>query len=87
MMLVDASLLVCAFSKSSPQHDRSLARLDRQFAARDRIGLPWESLNAFVRLVGNPQIHARPISVASAGEQVERWLDHPGYARSCIRDA
>jgi toxin-antitoxin system PIN domain toxin len=77
MMLIDANLLVYAFSTSSPEHERALAWLDRQFTGTDRVALPWESLNDFVRLVSNPRIQASPVSVKVAWQQVDRWLGHP----------
>jgi len=46
-------------------------------SGRAQVGLPWPSLLAFVRLVSNPRIFARPLSVARAWKQVENWLDVP----------
>lgn len=42
-----------------------------------RVGLPWESLNAFVRLVTDPRVVARPLSPGDAWEIVESWLAAP----------
>lgn len=39
------------------------------------MGVPWPSLVAFVRLVTNPRVFARPEAVADAWGQVEAWLD------------
>jgi toxin-antitoxin system PIN domain toxin len=41
------------------------------------VGLPWPSLLAFARLVSNPRIFERPISIVDAWTQVEEWLDCP----------
>jgi hypothetical protein len=40
-----------------------------------RVGLPWPSLLAFVRLVSNPRVFDRPDTVQTAWRQVEEWLD------------
>jgi uncharacterized protein len=40
-----------------------------------RVGLPWPSLLAFLRLVTNPRVFERPASSRSAWHQVEEWLD------------
>ncbi len=42
---------------------------------RTRVGLPWPSLLAFLRLVTNPRVFTRPEPVGSAWQQVEAWLD------------
>lgn len=74
MILVDANLLLYARSRDAPQHSRARAWLDAQLSGRGRVGLPWESLLAFVRLISNPRIFARPEPIAAAWAQVEDWL-------------
>jgi len=49
--------------------------LDEQLNGRTGVGLPWQSLPAFVPLTSNPRIFSRPLSVAHAWAQVEEWLD------------
>jgi len=38
------------------------------------VGLPWASLLAFLRLVTNPRVFARPEPIADAWRQVLAWL-------------
>lgn len=40
-----------------------------------RVGFPWPSLLAFLRLVTNPRVFERPASSRAAWQQVEEWLD------------
>lgn len=77
MILVDANLLVYAFATSAREHGRSRTWLDEQLAAGKQVGLPWASLNAFVRLVSNARVFSKPASVIDAWGQVERWLGCP----------
>lgn len=51
------------------------AWLDERLNGRVRVGLPWFSVHAFLRLVTNPRIFARPEPVRVAWQQVEEWLD------------
>ena len=74
MILVDANLLVYAHVRSTPEHDLTKAWLDHQLTGPGRVGLPWPSLLAFVRLVSNPRVFERPETVAKAWGQVEQWL-------------
>jgi uncharacterized protein len=74
MILVDANLLVYAFAASLPQHQAARGWLDDRLNGAERVGLPWESLLAFVRLVSNPRVFERPVTVAVAWSQVEEWL-------------
>ncbi len=75
MILVDANLLVYSHVSSLPQHEAARRWLDGRLSGRTRVGLPWESLLAFVRLVTNPRVFERPQPVRSAWAQVEAWLD------------
>jgi uncharacterized protein len=75
VILVDANLLVYAHVKGMPQHARARDWLDGQLSGRTRVGLPWESLLAFVRLVTNPRVFPRALTVTDAWAQVEDWLN------------
>ena len=74
MILVDANLLVYAYHSALPEHAASRRWLDDQLATGTPVALPWESLNAFVRLVSNPRIFSAPSDLADAWAQVKRWL-------------
>lgn len=77
MILVDANLLVYAHVADVPQHEAARAWLDERLSGTARVGLPWQSLVAFVRIVSNARIFERPEPVTSAWEQVEAWLQAP----------
>jgi hypothetical protein len=74
VILVDANLLVYAANRAAHEHARAVGWLDAQLNGTARVGLPWPSLTAFVRLVSNPVIMRRPVSTAEAWHQIEQWL-------------
>ena len=78
MNLVDANVLVYAYVRDFRQHESARAWLDGEFEAGHRVGLPWVSLTAFLRLVTNPRVFPEPASIAAAWEQVGEWLDRDG---------
>lgn len=75
MILVDANLLVYAHVRGLPQHGAAREWLDGRLSGRARVGLPWSSLLAFVRLVSNPRVFEHPEPVSRAWAQAESWLD------------
>lgn len=77
MTLVDANLLIYAHVRDFPQHEAARAWLDGRLSGGSRVGLPWESLLGFVRLVTNPRVFPRPEPAADAWAQVESWLGAP----------
>lgn len=77
MILVDANLLLYAKFKGFEQHQQAHAWLDKQLNARYRVGLPWSSLLAFLRLSTNPRVFDAPLASEAAWEQVRQWLELP----------
>jgi toxin-antitoxin system PIN domain toxin len=74
VILVDANLLLYAANRSAPEHEAAKSWLDRHLSGVARVGLPWPSLLAFVRLASNPAILARPATPGQAWRQVDEWL-------------
>jgi toxin-antitoxin system PIN domain toxin len=77
MILIDANLLVYAYGADTPHYAVVHPWLEQHLTAGARVGLPWASLLAFVRLVSNPRIVTQPVAVADAWRQVETWLQVP----------
>ena len=73
MILLDANVLIEAHVEG-PRHHATRAWLDEQLWGTARVGMPWPSLLAFLRLVTNPRVFARPEPVANAWQQVSEWL-------------
>jgi hypothetical protein len=73
-MLVDANLLLFAVDEQSPYHQRAARWLTDRLNGDRRVGLPWPSLLAFVRIATNPRAAANPLTPDEAWEQVEQWL-------------
>jgi uncharacterized protein len=77
MILVDANLLIYASAPESPQHEVAKEWLDGHLNGPSRVGLPWPSLLAFMRIVSNPRLF-EGASLAHARSQVQAWLELPG---------
>lgn len=75
MILVDANLLVYAHVRSFPQHEAARKWLDGRLNGQARVGLPWPSLLAFLRLVTNPRVFEHPERMPVAWRQVTDWLN------------
>lgn len=75
MILVDANILVYAHVEDFDHHERARDWLDQCLAGPARVGLPWESLAAYLRIVTNPRIFPRPLSAVRAMAQVREWLE------------
>jgi toxin-antitoxin system PIN domain toxin len=74
VILVDANILLYATNSESDQHGRCRAWLDEKLSGVAPVGLPWPSLLAFLRIATNPRVLRKPLSMASAWQQVADWL-------------
>ena len=76
-MLVDANILLYAVDETSPFHERARDWMEETLNGSRRVGLPWASLTAFLRIVTNPRALADPLAPAEAWALVDAWLDAP----------
>jgi uncharacterized protein len=73
-MLVDANLLLYAVDRMSPFHAPAAQWLTDQLNGPRRVGLPWQSLVAFVRISTHPRASATPLDPGAALRHVGDWL-------------
>jgi uncharacterized protein len=74
MILVDANLLLYAANRNAPEHAIARPWLDAQLSGHARVGLPWPSLLAFLRLATNPLVVRQPATMPVAWQQIKEWL-------------
>jgi uncharacterized protein len=77
VILVDANLLIYAHCKDFTQHPAAREWLDARLNGTARVGLPWPSMLAFLRIVTNARMFSSPEPVMGAWQQVEDWLSAP----------
>ncbi len=73
-MLVDANLLLFAVDETRSAHERARIWLTEAMNGPRRVGLPWISLAAFLRISTNPRASANPLSAVEAWEHIAAWL-------------
>lgn len=73
-MLLDANLLLYAVDSTSREHAAAAAWLEDVLNGHRRVGLPWQTLGAFLRIATHPRVTTNPLSAAEAWSFVRRWL-------------
>lgn len=74
-MLVDANLLLYVVDERAPRHRNALNWFSEALAGDRRVGLPWLSLSAFVRIATNPRALTQALTAAEAWHVVVDWLE------------
>jgi toxin-antitoxin system PIN domain toxin len=77
MKLLDANILLYAYNSDSPHHQMCRAWLEAAFNDTEPLGLPWQSILAFVRIATNARVTSRPLTADQACNIAARWLEHP----------
>lgn len=76
-MIVDANILIYARNSTDEHHDGARRWLESALNGSTRVGLPWWSLAAFIRIATNPRAYPDPLTPGEAADQVEQWLAAP----------
>lgn len=73
-MIVDANILLYAVDRSASHHRAAAEWLSGALRGHELVGLPWQTLGAFLRIATHPRITARPLTVEAAQAYVDEWL-------------
>jgi uncharacterized protein len=73
-VLVDAHLLLFAVDRRSPFHAASAEWLTAQLNGSRRVGLPWQTLGAFLRISTHARASEHPLTPDEAWRNVREWL-------------
>jgi uncharacterized protein len=76
-MLLDANLLLYSVHEGAERHEKATQWLTEQLNGPRRVGLPWQSLAAFLRIATHPRAFERPLAPATAWARVSDWLAAP----------
>ena len=76
-MLLDANLIIYAVDRRSPFHDAAVELRNQLLEGDRRVGLPWQTIGAVLRITTHPRITANPLTSAEAWELIGDWLSAP----------
>lgn len=77
MIVVDANLLIYAYDADSSSHKKSRAWVEKILSDVEPVGLPWQTVSAFLRVITNRKLPGSRLTVEQAAEIVEEWLAQP----------
>jgi uncharacterized protein len=75
VIVPDVNLLLYAYDSASPRHLESGAWAKSVFAGTELIGLPWQTVWAFLRISTNPRLPGERFSMEKAVGIVQGWMD------------
>ncbi len=73
-MLIDADALLCATDSTSPEHETASSWLTKALNGDRRVGIPWQTIGAFLRIATRPRVARNPLTGAQAWALARNWL-------------
>ena len=80
MILLDANLLLYAYTPSLPHHPAARPWLEKTLSGSEPVRIAWVTLLAFLRIGTDSRAFPHPLSAAEAVAIVSEWLELPGVA-------
>ncbi len=77
MIILDANILLYAYNKNSAQHANARSWLEELFSGFEPVGLPWQTISAFLRLTTHPNLKGLKRTLEQSSKIVDRWLEQP----------
>jgi hypothetical protein len=77
MIVLDANLLLYAYDSRSDKHESARKWLEQVFSEELVVGLPWQTVAAFIRVATNPRIPGRRFSLEEVVQVVDQWFEQP----------
>ena len=77
MIVIDANLLIYSYDAASPHHLKSAAWVEEALSGEEPVGLSWQTVSAFLRVVTNRRLPGTRVDLRKAVEAVQEWLQQP----------
>jgi hypothetical protein len=77
VIVLDANILLYAYDAAPVQHAKARAWVETVFSGIEPVGLPWQTIAAFLRIMTDLRLPGKRFSAAEAAEFVSQWLGLP----------
>jgi toxin-antitoxin system PIN domain toxin len=77
VIVVDANILIYSYDSGSAQYTKARAWVEKTFSGLEFIGLPWQTVTAFLRVMTNTRLPGPRLSLEQAVQLVDEWLERP----------
>jgi toxin-antitoxin system PIN domain toxin len=74
VIVPDANLLIYAYDSEAVQHGAARVWLETVFSGTEIIGLPWQTISAFIRISTNSRLTGDRFPMGRAIGVVQNWM-------------
>lgn len=76
-MILDVNVLLYAIDSQSRAHEKCRLFIESALNGRARVGFPWPTILAFLRIATHPRVMTEPLSIDAAWSFIDDWLAAP----------
>jgi toxin-antitoxin system PIN domain toxin len=77
VIVLDANLLLYAYDRDCAEHDRARVWLEKVFSGQELVGLPGQTVSAFLRIHTNFRLPGDRFNMEEAARVVDQWMELP----------
>ena len=77
MIVLDANIFLYAYDSASSHHRKARDWIEHTFSEAPSIGIPWQTIAAFLRIATNSKLPGDRFSLEEASLIVDTWLAQP----------
>jgi toxin-antitoxin system PIN domain toxin len=77
VIVLDANILIYSYDSGSSQHTKARAWVEKTFSGLESVGLSWQTVSAFLRVMTNTRLPGPRLSLEQAARLVDEWLEQP----------
>ncbi len=77
MIVLDANVLLYAYNSASDLHARARAWIEAVLSGIEPVGIPWQTVSAFVRIMTNTRLPGERLTTSEAVQVIADWLAQP----------
>jgi hypothetical protein len=75
LIIPDANLLIYAYDSKAVQHRAARIWLGKVASSTELIGLPWQTVSAFIRITTNSRLTGDRFPTSKAIGVVQQWME------------
>jgi uncharacterized protein len=77
VIVLDVNLLLYAYDSACSEYKSARAWLETVFSGREPVGLPWQTISAFLRIHTNSRLPGDRFNIEEAARVIDRWMELP----------
>jgi hypothetical protein len=77
VIVLDANLLLYAYDSACAEYQVARAWLETVFSGEEPVGIPWQTISAFLRIHTNSRLPGDRFNMEEATRVVDQWIELP----------